>query len=67
MKLTPIDVRSDKGELTQIEFYEPDGEFYIQAVWDNDDEHTPENEEYFRKWAYKLMRDAGHEVNHGAN
>jgi len=48
--------------LLKIEFHDEKGEFIIQALWDDRDEHNDENNEAFKKWAYNLMGDKGYEV-----
>lgn len=40
--------------LTAIEFYDDNGEFRFQAMWDEREPHTPENVAAFRVWAAKM-------------
>ena len=49
MTTTKDVMQNDK--LTAIEFYDDNGEFQFQALWDARDEHTPEKVTAFRKWA----------------
>ena len=39
------------NKLSAIEFYDDNGEFRFQAMWDPRDDHTPEKVAAFRKWA----------------
>jgi len=39
------------NKLSAIEFYDDNGEFRFQALWDPRDDHTPEKVAAFRKWA----------------
>ena len=52
MTTTKDVIQDDK--LTAIEFYDDNGEFRFQAMWDSRDEHTPENVAAFRVWAAKM-------------
>jgi hypothetical protein len=58
----PTDVYDKEGNLTRIEFYDLDGEFVVQAVWDENDEQTGKNRIKFRKWAYSMVEQIGEEV-----
>ena len=49
MTTTKDIIQNDK--LTAIEFYDDNGEFRFQALWDPRDDHTPEKVAAFRKWA----------------
>lgn len=49
MTTTKDVIQNDK--LVAIEFYDDNGEFRFQAMWDPRDEHTPEKVAAFRKWA----------------
>ena len=49
MTTTKDVIQNDK--LTAIEFYDDNGEFRFQALWDPRDDHTPEKVAAFRKWA----------------
>jgi len=62
MKAIPLDLYDKDGNMTGIEFNSPSGDFIIEAVWDERDEQTSENRDAFRKWAYKMIRDKGYEV-----
>lgn len=48
---TTKDVVDKDGRISAIEFYDDNGEFKFQALWDARDEHTPEKVTAFRKWA----------------
>ena len=48
---TTKDVLNDDNKLVAVEFYDDNGEFKFQAMWDPRDDHTPENVTAFRKWA----------------
>ena len=52
MTTTKDVIQDDK--LTAIEFYDDNGEFRFQAMWDPRDEHTPEKVAAFRVWAAKM-------------
>jgi hypothetical protein len=56
VKVIPTDVY-EKGELERIEFFDLDGKFVVQCVWDweTDKVQTSENREAFRKWSYKMV------------
>jgi|FreactTroBogLake_1042271.scaffolds.fasta_scaffold66396_1 hypothetical protein len=58
----PTDIYDVDGNLLKIEFHSGLGEFLIEAVWDERDEQTKENQEAFRKWAYRIMRDRDYAV-----
>ena len=58
----PTDIYKD-GDLISIEFSRPDGEFILNAVWDENDEQTSDNRVAFRKWAYHMIKQMGYEVN----
>jgi hypothetical protein len=62
--VVPVDVYID-GELEKIDFHDTNGDFVIQAVWpwDLDPVQTPSNREEFRKWAYRMVRQLGYNVN----
>jgi hypothetical protein len=55
MKAIPTDIYNKDGELIEIEFHTPEGEFIIVAKWDPADEQTSPNREAFRKWAYRMV------------
>jgi hypothetical protein len=55
MKAIPTDIYSKDGDLIEIQFHTPEGEFIIVAVWDQTDEQTSSNREAFRKWAYRMI------------
>lgn len=58
----PTDIYKD-GDLLAIEFNNTEGEFVIEAVWDETDPQTSENRVAFRKWAYHMLKQMGYEVN----
>lgn len=60
--LIPTDVYDKDGNMVKIEFYDTDGEFVIQSVWDEQDPQDSEHREFFRKWSYKMVRQLGYEV-----
>ena len=61
MKLIPTEIH-ENGDLIKIEYYDSDGEFVIEAVWDPEDEQTSENRVKFREWATRLLDQKGYEV-----
>lgn len=58
----PVDIYGEEGDMQSIRFSDPSGEHIIDAVWDENDEQTPENRIAFRKWAYNVVRDKGYQV-----
>jgi hypothetical protein len=62
IKAIPTDIYNKDGELMEIEFHTPDGEFIIAAQWDVYDEQTSANREEFRKWAYKMVTRLNYQV-----
>ena len=48
---TTKDITDKNGHISAIEFYDDNGEFRFQALWDPRDDHTPEKVAAFRKWA----------------
>ena len=62
MKVIPTDVYNKTGELLKIEFHNLEGEFQLQANWDDNDKQTSENREAFRKWAYNMAKNLKFEV-----
>jgi hypothetical protein len=62
MKAIPTDVYDKEGNLTEIEFHNPDGDFIIVAHWDHTDKQTSPNREKFRKWAYRMVGQLDYEV-----
>jgi len=42
--------------LVRIEVYDEDGEFFMDVLWDPNDEQTPANKEQFRKWANQVIK-----------
>jgi hypothetical protein len=62
IKAIPTDIYNKDGELVEIEFYTPEGEFIIVATWDQSDEQTSANREEFRKWAYRMVARLNYEV-----
>ena len=55
IKVRPVDVEED-GKLKAIEFFDEDGVFQFQAMWDPSDDHTPENIEHFREWVAVMAK-----------
>jgi hypothetical protein len=63
MRVIPMDVYDNDGNLTHIEVQDGTGEFVMQILWDPRDEQTSENRVAFRQWAYKhLEHSQGYEV-----
>jgi hypothetical protein len=60
----PTEIFNDKGDLLKIEFHTLEGEFVIEAVWDERDAQSEENHKAFRKWAYNFMRNREYKVVH---
>lgn len=54
-KAIPTDIYNKDGDLVEIEFHTPGGQFIIVAQWDPKDEQTSPNREEFRKWAYRMV------------
>ena len=52
---TPTEILDKDGNLTKIEFYKDDGEHITDALWDPNDDQTPENRKAFREWAYRFI------------
>lgn len=48
---TTKDALDKNNKLKAIEFYDDNGDFIFQAMWDERDDHTPEKIAAFRKWA----------------
>ena len=64
MKAIPTDIYDKDGNMIAIEFNDLEGNFLVEATWDERDEQTSENRIAFRKWAYKFINDnLGYEVN----
>lgn len=55
MRVIPTDVYNEDGELVKIVFNNEDGEFVIQAVWDENDPNDEEHRVKFREWAYRFI------------
>ena len=61
-KVIPVEYMTN-GELKTIAFSdEATGEHVIDAQWDPRDKQTSENRASFRKWAYRMVEQMGHEV-----
>ena len=50
-----VEIYSPEG-LARIEVYDEDGEFFMDVLWDPNDEQTPANKEQFRKWANQVIK-----------
>ena len=61
-KAIPTDIYNKDGDLLEIEFHNPAGEFIIVAKWDETEEQTSPNREAFRKWAYRMVEQLNYEV-----
>jgi hypothetical protein len=62
----PTEIFNKKGDLLKIEFHTLDGQFVIEALWDERDAQTEENRQAFRKWAYNTMRNKEYKVVHSS-
>jgi hypothetical protein len=62
IKVKPVEVYADNGDLEKIVFNNLDEEFEIQAVWDENDPNDEEHREKFREWAKRLLDQIGYEV-----
>ena len=60
-KLISTDVMKD-NKLAAIEYHYENGDFAFQALWDERDEHTPENIAEFRVWCCKMATRLGYVV-----
>ena len=58
----PVDVYDKEGNLTKIEFNNKNGEFIIEAVWDEQDPQDSEHRVKFRQWAYRMLDQLGYEI-----
>ena len=62
-KVIPVEYFDKDGNLNTIAFSdEATGKHVVDAVWDPQDEQTTKNREAFRKWAYRIVEQQGHEV-----
>jgi hypothetical protein len=61
-KVIPLDLYDKEGNLKSVEFNTPEGEFVIEAVWDERDEQNNDNRVAFRKWANHMLRQLGYEI-----
>jgi hypothetical protein len=61
-QIIPTDVYDKDGNLLRVEYHNLEGEFEIQAEWDERDEQNSENRERFRKWATTMVKRLGFEV-----
>jgi hypothetical protein len=62
IKVIPTDIYDGEGNMKAIEFNDLEGEFVIQAEWDERDAQTSENRVEFRKWAYRMVEQMGYAV-----
>ena len=58
----PVDVYDKDGNMTFIEFNDKEGNFLVQAEWDQMDEQNSENRVHFREWAYKMAERLGYKI-----
>lgn len=58
----PTEVYDKEGNLLRIEFYDLEGEFVVQSMWDETEEQTNENRINFRKWSYRMVEQTGEEI-----
>lgn len=61
MKLIPTEIH-ENGDLIKIEYYDSEGEFVIEAVWDPTDPQDAEHRIKFRKWATQMLKRLDYEV-----
>lgn len=61
IKIKASDVMED-GKLKAIEYHDTAGKFQFQAMWDENDEHTPENIAEFRVWCDKMATRLDYEL-----
>lgn len=62
-KVIPVEYHDKDGNLKTIAFSDAEtGKHVVDALWDPRDEQTSENRSKFRKWAYRLLEQQGHEV-----
>lgn len=62
IKLKPTDIMED-GKLKAIEYTRVDnGKFEFQAMWDDREEHTPENIAEFRVWCCRMATRLNYEL-----
>jgi len=61
-KLIPTDVYDSEGSLLRLDFFNLEGGFEFQAIWDEHDEQTSENREKFRTWAYHMAKQLGYDL-----
>jgi hypothetical protein len=61
-KAIPTDVYDSDGNMLRIDFNDGEGEFIVQAVWDDAEEQTSENRVKFREWAYRMVKQLDYEV-----
>jgi hypothetical protein len=61
-KAIPTDIYDKNGNLIKIEFHDTDGEFIIEALWDERDPQDAEHRDAFREWAYRIADQIGYEV-----
>ena len=62
MMLIPTDVYDKDGNMQRIEFFDSNGDFVVQSLWDDKDPQDAEHRESFRKWSYKMVKQLGYEV-----
>ena len=55
MIVKPREIYTEDGDLDRIEFYNQEGKFEIQAVWDDQDPNDEEHRIKFREWAYRIV------------
>lgn len=62
MRVVPMDIYDEDGNLLRIEVTNLEGEFIIQSLWDENDAQTHENRIQFRKWTYNHLRKMKYEI-----
>jgi len=63
IKVIPVDVYDNDGNMVRVEFYDGKGDFAFQVLWDPSDEQTSKNREDFRLYAYRMADQLKYEVN----
>lgn len=61
-RVVPTDIYDGEGNMKSIEFNDLEGEFVVQAEWDEQDAQTSENRVKFREWAYRMVEQIGYAV-----
>lgn len=62
MRARQLEIFDKDGNLTKIEVTLENGEHLFDVMWDPRDEQTHANRVEFRKWAYRMVGQKGHEI-----